>query len=169
MTDEEKTASAQEAPDETQAAVQTEISQAAPPPDVTAGIDAAADTGPKAAAEDARLRAEYPEAAEKGMAGLPEDIARMCGQEGLSLLAGYRLADLRRTRARCDELAERCRAADENRRNALASTGSLAGGEAVERDDCGPGEWDRLPPALQRKFIQNGRVFEFMKRWGKNG
>lgn len=122
-----------------------------------------------AAETDARLAAEYPEAAEKGQAGLPEDIAQMCDTEGLSLREAYRLADLRRTKARCGELAERCRAAEENRRNARNSTGSLSGGEAVERDCCGPEEWDRLPQALRRKFIRNGRVFEFMKQWGRRG
>lgn len=124
-------------------------------------------TGP--AAPDARLTAEYPDAAAKGKAGLPEDIARMCDAEGLSLREAYRLADLRRTKARCGELAERCRIAEENRRNARSSTGSLSGGEAVERDCCGPEEWDRLPPELRRKFIRNGRVFEFMKQWGRRG
>lgn len=120
-------------------------------------------------APDARLAAEYPEAAERGKAGLPEDVARMCDTEGLSLREAYRLADLRRTKARCEELTERCRAAEENRRNARNSTGSLAGGEAVERDCCGPEEWDRLPPALRRKWIRSGRVFEFMKQWGRRG
>lgn len=118
---------------------------------------------------DVRLEAEYPGAAAKGRAGLPEDIARMCGEGGMSLLEAYRLLDLRRTKALCAQLTERCRAQEENRQNARASTGSLAGGEAVERDYCGPGEWDRLPPALRRRFIQNGKVFEFMRQWGKRG
>ena len=68
-------------------------------------------------------------------------------------------------RAEYGRLKEQYDALLANRANAQASTGSVAGGQAYEKDYYTSQEWDRLPQNLQQKFIRSGRIFDFMKKW----
>lgn len=49
--------------------------------------------------------------------------------------------------------------------NRAASIGSLSGSDGVEKDFYSSQEWDRLSRRQKEKLIQNGRIYEFMKKW----
>lgn len=112
----------------------------------------------------AELLREYPEAAQEGKLSIPDEVAALV-QTGMKPLEAYRLYDLKRTRSLCDELRARLSAREENRVNRLSSIGSLAGGDPAEKDFYTSGEWDRLSPKVREKFIRNGKIFDFMKKW----
>lgn len=113
--------------------------------------------------EIAALKEEYPAYAKGG--ALPDEILRLRG-EGMGLLEACRLHDLRATRERLERLRADFEAEKENRRNASATTGSVAGGDAVERGYYSSKEWDALPERVKAKLIRNGKIFDYMKKWG---
>lgn len=114
----------------------------------------------------AALAGEYPALAAAGEAGLPADVHREV-QSGRALLDACRLHELREAKASVETLTAQLAAERANKAGAAASTGSLAGGAGGERSDYSPAEWDKLPAPLRQKFIRSGRIFDFMKKWGK--
>lgn len=113
-----------------------------------------------------KLAAEYPQAAGEGGVNIPGEVLEL-KNGGMGLLEAYRLYDLKKTRAECSELKQKLDAAAAEKRNGAASTGSVAGGNALQKDFYSPLEWDSLSPAVKRKFIESGKVYEFMKNWKK--
>lgn len=117
-------------------------------------------------AVEALLR-EYPEAMREGRLSIPDEV-RQLEARGMRPLEAYRLYDLKRTRAQNDELRARLEASEANRRNERTSIGSLAGGDAPEKDFVTSKEWDALPEAARQKFIRSGRIFDFMRKWSED-
>lgn len=74
---------------------------------------------------------------------------------------------LREARETIASLKAQLAAERANKAGAAASTGSLSGGAGGEKNHYTAQEWDRLPAALRQKFIRSGKVFDFMKKWGK--
>lgn len=107
----------------------------------------------------------------------PDTAVGTSGEAGAEVSAGTaqenpaeredRPDELESLRRRYEELQAKYDAEVANRANTQASLGSVSGGEAVERDYYSSQEWDRLPAHLRRKFIQNGRIFDFMKKWSE--
>lgn len=114
----------------------------------------------------AALAGEYPAFAAAGEAGLPADVRKEV-QAGRTLLDACRLHELREAKAAVEALTAQLAAERANKAGAAASTGSLAGGAGGEKSEYTPGEWDKLPASLRQKFIRSGRIFDFMKKWGK--
>lgn len=111
-----------------------------------------------------RIKEEYPEFFESGKPEFPEEIEHL-RENGMSVAEAVRAFDLKKTKERCAQLEKRLEIETENRENAAASTGSVAGGNAAEKDFYSSQEWDRLPPQSKEKLIRNGKIFEFMKKW----
>jgi hypothetical protein len=114
--------------------------------------------------EMATLSREYPEVLRGGTAVLPPEVTELTSG-GMKLLDAYRLYDLRRVKRQVAELQTKYDAELENRANAAAAVGSVRGGQAYEKDYYTSQEWDKLPQNLREKFIKNGKIFEFMKKW----
>lgn len=110
------------------------------------------------------IEREYPEYVKNGALELPEDAAALV-KSGVSPIEACRAADLKRTKELCAKLAARLDAILANSENKAASIGSLSGGAAPEKDFFTPQEWDRLPRREKEKFIKNGKIYEFMKKW----
>lgn len=106
---------------------------------------------------------EYPAYFGEG-AALPEEVTALQTQ-GMGLLEALRLYDLKQTKETVKSLKAELEAERVNHRNAAASTGSAASGEAFEKDYFTPQEWDNLPKPLREKMIRSGKIFEFMKKW----
>lgn len=123
---------------------------------------------PQAAAEEENLleavKAEYPDAVRGGRLTLPAQ-AETLRQAGVDPLSALRLAEVQNSRAELERLRGELAAERANRANAAASTGSVAGGDACEKDYYSSREWDRLPAVQKDKFIRSGKVFDFMKKW----
>ena len=115
------------------------------------------ETGPETAGPDTAGGAPGTGRAEPsaGESGMPPEKADGKPDETESL------------RRRYAELQAKYDAETANRANAQAALGSVSGGDAVERDYYTSQEWDRLPEHLRRKFIKNGRIFDFMKKWSE--
>lgn len=107
---------------------------------------------------------EYPEFVEDGTFKLPDDVLAL-QRGGMSIIEACRAADLKRTKTLCAKLSARLDAICANTENRAASIGSLSGGKAVEKDFFTSQEWDRLPRREKEKFIKNGKIYEFMKKW----
>ena len=114
--------------------------------------------------EMATLSQEYPEVLRGGTAVLPPEVTELTSG-GMKLLDAYRLYDLRRVKRQYAELQTKYDAELENRANTAAAVGSVKGGQAYEKDYYTSQEWDKLPQNLREKFIKNGKIFEFMKKW----
>jgi hypothetical protein len=114
--------------------------------------------------EMAALSQEYPEILQSGKAVLPPEVTELTSG-GMKLLDAYRLYDLKRVKRQYAELQTKYDAELESRANAAASVGSVKGGQAYEKDYYTSQEWDKLPQNLKEKFIKNGKIFEFMKKW----
>lgn len=117
------------------------------------------------AEELGQLAVEYPEAAGNGGVNIPKEVLEL-KNGGMGLLEAYRLFDLRKTRAECRKLKEQLDTEETEKQNNEASTGSVAGGDALQKDYYSPTEWDRLSDAVKKKFIRSGKVYDFMKKWG---
>jgi hypothetical protein len=107
---------------------------------------------------------EYPQFVKNGALELPEAARRMVA-DGVAPLEACRAADLQETKAFCARLESKLAALEEGRVNAAASIGSLSGGEAPEKDYYTAKEWDRLPGKQKEKFIKNGKIYAFMRKW----
>jgi hypothetical protein len=107
---------------------------------------------------------EYPEYIKNGKLELPEDVA-LLHKGGLDVLNACRFADLKRTKELCEKLSALLEAQKANAANAAASIGSLSGGCTPEKDFYTSQEWDKLPQKSKEKFIKNGKIYEFMKKW----
>lgn len=114
--------------------------------------------------ESEMIAKEYPEYVKDGEVQLPPDALAL-HQSGMSMIDACRLADLKRTKEECQRLSAKLEALKANMANASASIGSLSGGEAPEKDFYTSQEWDKLPPKQKEKFIRNGKIYEFMKKW----
>jgi hypothetical protein len=114
-----------------------------------------------------QLLAEYPEVLKDGNFTLPDEVAAMT-KNGMNALEAFRVYDLTRTKAQRDELNARLEAELANRSNAQATMGSLQGGDAVEKDYYSSKEWDRLPQKAKEKYIKNGKIYEFMRKWSES-
>jgi hypothetical protein len=133
----------------------------------TGGRDLVQGSGTVAAGgldEIAQFGVEYPEALQGGAAVLPPEVMKLKAG-GMSLVDAYRLYDLRRTKQEYVALKAQYDAELANKANAADAVGSVAGGQAYEKDYYTSQEWDKLPQNLKEKFIKNGRIFEFMKKW----
>lgn len=111
------------------------------------------------------LRAEYPGYFRGGEAHLPAEVQALV-DGGLAPLEACRLDELRRTRGLCRELQARLDARQANRENEVASTGALTGGEPAGKDFYSSKEWDSLAPRQKETLIRNGKIYDFMKKWG---
>lgn len=121
------------------------------------------DTALPNARELESLAQEYPAfAADPG--SLPQEV-RALRESGLSLLEACRLYDLRQVKGENKALQAQLAAQEANRANAQAAIGSLAGGQACEKDYYTSAEWDRLPKSLRETLIRSGKIFEFMRKW----
>lgn len=128
-------------------------------------------SGTNSETQELRLQAErigraYPEFVKNGELSLPQEVMEQ-KEQGESLTEAVMHYDLKRTKAMYEELKAKYDAESANRTNAQATMGSLAGGEAVEKEYYTSQEWDRLPQKLREKFIKNGKVFDFMKKWAE--
>lgn len=110
------------------------------------------------------IKKEYPEYFKDGGFSLPQDVMEL-HDNGLGMLEACRAADLRRSKELNEKLSAKLLAQDANHTNAQVSIGSLAGGQAPERDYYTSQEWDRLPKNIKDKMIRNGKIYEFMKKW----
>lgn len=110
------------------------------------------------------LAREYPQAVRDGRLTLPEKAENLV-KSGMEPLEAMRLCELEQLRSDYGELRQRYDAELENKRNAAASTGSVSGGMAAEKDYYTSEEWDALTEKAKEKFIKNGKVFDFMKKW----
>jgi hypothetical protein len=110
------------------------------------------------------IKKEYPEYFKDGGFSLPQDVMEL-QKNGFGLLDACRYTDLKHTKELCAKLSAKLETQDANRANAQISIGSLSGGQAVERDYYTSEEWDRLPQKAKDKFIRNGKIYEFMKKW----
>lgn len=115
--------------------------------------------------ESEMIAREYPEYIKDGTVQLPPDVLKL-HQSGMSRIEACRLYDLKRTKELCERLSAKLEALEANRANASASIGSLSGGDVPEKDFYTSQEWDRLPQKQKEKFIKNGKIYEFMKKWG---
>lgn len=113
------------------------------------------------------LLAEYPEVLKDGNFILPDEVVAMT-KNGMNALEAYHVYDLARTKAQRDELNARLEAELANRSNAQVAMGSLQGGDAVEKNYYSSKEWDRLPPNSKEKYIKNGKIYEFMRKWSES-
>lgn len=114
--------------------------------------------------ESEMIAKEYPEYIKGGAVELPTDVLSL-HQSGMSMIDACRLSDLKRTKEQCARLSAKLNALAANRANAALSIGSLSGGENPEKDFYTSQEWDRLPQNQKEKFIKNGKIYEFMKKW----
>jgi hypothetical protein len=114
-----------------------------------------------------QLLAEYPEVLKDGSLSLPDEVAELT-KNGMNALEAYRVYDLARTKTQRDEFKTRLEAEVANRSNAQTAMGSLQGGDAVEKDYYSSKEWDRLPEKAREKYIRNGKIYEFMRKWSEN-
>ena len=110
------------------------------------------------------LAREYPQAVSDGRLTLPEKAGELV-ENGMEPLEAMRLCELEQLRSDYGELRQKYDAELENKRNAAASTGSVSGGRAAEKDYYTSEEWDALSEKAKKKFIKNGKVFDFMKKW----
>lgn len=107
---------------------------------------------------------EYPEYVRNGELLLPQEVQEL-QKDGIGILEACRMEDLRKTKELAQTLQAELAAERANRENARLSTGSVAGGEACEKDYYSSHEWDKLPAGQKEKLIRNGKIFEFMKKW----
>jgi hypothetical protein len=114
-----------------------------------------------------QLLSEYPEVLKNGSFTLPSEVVDMT-KKGMNALEAFRYYDLARTKAQRDELNARLEAELANRSNSNVSMGSLQGGDAVEKDYYSSKEWDRLPQKVKEKYIKNGKIYEFMRKWSES-
>jgi len=61
------------------------------------------------------------------------------------------------------EAAEKAKAS--NAKAAAASTGALGGETANDPDFVSSSDWDKLSQPQKEKFIKNGKIYQFMKKW----
>lgn len=87
---------------------------------------------------------------------------RQGDDESKSVRGGEDAPDLKES---YQKLTAKYQALLSNIENREASTGSLSGGDAVEKDFYSSVEWDRLPQKQKDKMIKNGKIYEFMKKW----
>jgi hypothetical protein len=117
--------------------------------------------------ETQKLLAEYPEVLKGGILTFPDEVLTMT-KNGMNTLEAFRIYDLARTKTQCDELNARLEAELANKSNAQVAMGSLQGGDAVEKDYYSSKEWDRLPQNAKEKYIKNGKIYEFMRKWSES-
>jgi hypothetical protein len=110
------------------------------------------------------IEREYPQTVRDGKVTLPDKAEKLVA-EGMEPLAAMRLCELEQLRSDYGVLKQKYDAELENRRNFAASAGSVSGGSAAEKDYYTSEEWDALTEKAREKFIRNGKVFDFMKKW----
>lgn len=114
--------------------------------------------------ESEMVAKEYPQYVKNGAVELPPEALMLRGS-GMSVIDACRAADLKQTKELCAKLSARLDALAANRTNASAAIGSLSGGDTAGKDYYTSQEWDRLPQNQKEKFIKNGKIYEFMKKW----
>ena len=117
--------------------------------------------------ETQKLLAEYPEVLKNGILTIPDEVQAMT-KNGMNTLDAFRAYDLARTKTQRNELNARLEAELANKSNAQVAMGSLQGGDAVEKDYYSSKEWDRLPETAKEKYIKNGKIYEFMRKWSES-
>lgn len=121
---------------------------------------------PHARKDMEELAREYPQTVRDGKLALPEKAEELV-KSGMEPLEAMRLCELEQLRSDYGELRQKYDAELENKRNAAASTGSVSGGRAAEKDYYSSEEWDGLSEKTKEKFIKSGKVFDFMKKWSE--
>lgn len=112
-----------------------------------------------------RLKREFPETlTDDGSVRIPSGVLALA-EKGIDITDAYRLYESGRRAA--TNTARAAEVNDVENLNRAASTGSLAGGDAVRKDFYSSQEWDRLPAKIKENFIRSGKVYEFMKKWSE--
>lgn len=113
------------------------------------------------------IEKEYPEYVKGGSVTLPAEALEL-HEKGMGLLEACRVADIHNLKKQCESLSAKLDVREANKTNAQAAIGSLAGGGSPEREYYSSQEWDRLPQSTKEKFIRNGKIYDFMKKWSGN-
>jgi hypothetical protein len=114
--------------------------------------------------ETEMIKKEYPQCFQNGEITLPDEVKTLC-EQGMNVVEAFHAADLKKTREQNAKLEAMLAAKNANAENAAVSIGSLSFTDAPEKSFYSSDEWDKLPSKQKEKFIKNGKIFEFMKKW----
>jgi hypothetical protein len=113
-----------------------------------------------------KIKAEFPTIFQGDKVVLPDGALKLINDKVTdNPLEALRLNKLAEQQKVIDGFKAKESATSANLVNAAASIGSVASGTAQEKDFYSRDDFDKLPRETQQKFIKNGDIFAWQKKW----
>lgn len=122
-----------------------------------------------------KIARSNPDYIKDGQIAIPEDVvngvAKIQAETGQDIYTSYMhyssQQQIKQLKQEIAKLTAEKEATQANEAAKKASPGSLGGEPANDNDYVSSEEWDTLPYSKKRKLIENGKIYDFMKRWYK--